>query len=135
MTNVLFFKVLDLFRHGDVEVPEPVKLDQLCGAEVIRSVQIRGKVLAEKGALDPPAEGVDRQSFSAVNEAVISVANEIDLRSSKENGLPKPFERLRDGTPVSVFVLVPIQVLKQLLLHRLVSGDRCLNTRLRHLGL
>ena len=52
------------------------------------------------------AKGVDRQALAVIHEAVITVTNQIRLRALEKDGLPKPFERLRDVFPVAIFVLV-----------------------------
>ena len=84
-------------------------------------------MLAFKDTPGSFAKGVDRQALAVIHEAVITIANQIRLRALEEEGLPKPFKRLRDVFPVAIVILVFVWLLEELFFNGFVTGDNRLD--------
>ena len=87
-------------------------------------------MLALKGAFSSFPERIDGQNLSAINEAIITIANQVRLWAAKEHRLPKPFPCLGDALPVAILILISVGILEELLFYRLISGNRRLDRRL-----
>lgn len=81
-------------------------------------------MFALKSAFGSFSECIDRQNLSAINEAIITIANQVCLWAAKEHRLPKPFQCLGDALPVAILILISVGILEELLFYRLISGNR-----------
>ena len=90
-------------------------------------------MFALKGAFGSFPECINGQNLSAINEAIITIANQVRLWAAKEHRLPKPFPCLGDALPVAILILISVRILEELLFYRLISGNRRLDRRLGQL--
>ena len=90
-------------------------------------------MLALKGAFSSFPERIDGQNLSAINEAIITIANQVRLWAAEEYWLPEPFQSFGNALPVAIFILISVGILEELLFYRLISGNRRLDRRLGQL--
>ena len=78
------------FGDRDMQIPSSFQLDQFSSTEIIGTVKILSEMLAFKSTSGSFSECIDGQDLSVIDEAVISVTNQISLWTPEEHGFPEP---------------------------------------------